>query len=115
VALLLGTLPVTDNEILAWWHDKLRAAIEGTAPPIPCAPRPCVWNAVKPLVRIPPTGLDWEDLEREAYATALGMTEGHQKEAAVLLGLTARAFCYRLQQLGLNKTALAQKAQAGEE
>ena len=50
---------------------------------------------------LPPEGLSWEQLERDALSQALELSRGNRTQAAKLLGLPYRTFLYRLERLGL--------------
>ncbi len=50
---------------------------------------------------LPPEGLSWEQLERDALRQALELSRGNRTQAARLLDLPYRTFLYRLERLGL--------------
>jgi len=50
--------------------------------------------------RLPPEGLDIEDVERELIRQALEVSEGNQSKAAKKLNLGIDAFCYRMKKFG---------------
>ncbi len=50
--------------------------------------------------RLPPSGLDMEELEREVLSQALRLARGNRTRAASLLGLTRDQVRYRLSKLG---------------
>ncbi len=53
------------------------------------------------VVRIPPDGLQWDDMEKELILQALSMRGWVQKEAAALLGLSTRVLNYKIKQFGI--------------
>jgi two-component system, NtrC family, response regulator AtoC len=52
-------------------------------------------------LRIPPEGIDIEDVERELIRQALEISEGNQSKAAKKLNLGIDAFRYRMKKFGL--------------
>lgn len=58
-------------------------------------------NGEEDTVRIPPGGLKWEEMEKNLILQALEKSNWVQKEAAALLGLTARVLNYRIKQFGI--------------
>jgi len=50
--------------------------------------------------RIPPEGVDIEDLERELIRQALEISDGNQSKAAKKLNLGIDAFRYRMKKFG---------------
>jgi len=52
------------------------------------------------LLRLPPGGLNWEELEADLLRQALAATQGNRTQAARLLGLSYKAFLYRLDKHG---------------
>jgi DNA-binding NtrC family response regulator len=52
-------------------------------------------------VRLPPEGLDWDRMEEDLLRQALDRTDGNRAAAARLLGLTYKAFLYRVEKFGL--------------
>jgi transcriptional regulator with GAF, ATPase, and Fis domain len=52
-------------------------------------------------VRLPPEGLDWDRMEEELLRQALDRTDGNRAAAARLLGLSYKAFLYRVEKFGL--------------
>jgi transcriptional regulator with PAS, ATPase and Fis domain len=50
--------------------------------------------------RIPPEGIDIEDVERELIRQSLEMAESNQSKAAKLLNLGIDAFRYRMKKFG---------------
>jgi len=65
----------------------------GDAPPAgSLREAPCV-------VRIPPTGIPLQDIERQALVAALKMTNWVQKDAAALLSITPRMMNYKIKTL----------------
>ena len=52
-------------------------------------------------IRIPPGGLQWNDVEKELILQALSMSGWVQKEAARLLGLTTRVLNYKIKTFGI--------------
>ena len=57
-------------------------------------------NAV-PIVRIPPTGVALEAIERQALTEALRMCNWIQKDAADLLQISPRVMNYKIKTLGI--------------
>jgi DNA-binding NtrC family response regulator len=53
------------------------------------------------VVRIPPGGIQWEQVEKDLILQALDMGGWVQKEAARLLGLTSRVLNYKIKQFGI--------------
>ena len=47
--------------------------------------------------RIPPAGMSWDDLERSCLTQAMDLAGGNRARAARLLGLSYKAFLYRLE------------------
>jgi len=58
-------------------------------------------------IRIPPEGLDIEEVEKELVRQALNMTGGNQTRAAKLLSLSRDAFRYRIQKFGFLQSSQA--------
>jgi len=54
-----------------------------------------------PVVRIPPTGIPLEDIERHALIEALKMSNWVQKDAAELLAISPRVMNYKIKTLGI--------------
>jgi len=55
-----------------------------------------------PVVRIPPTGIPLEDIERQALVEALKMSNWVQKDAAELLSISPRVMNYKIKTLGID-------------
>jgi transcriptional regulator with GAF, ATPase, and Fis domain len=53
------------------------------------------------IVRIPPTGIPLEDIERNALVEALKMSNWVQKDAAELLSISPRVMNYKIKTLGI--------------
>jgi transcriptional regulator with PAS, ATPase and Fis domain len=53
------------------------------------------------LFKLPPSGLDWEEFEKNCLAQALERCAGNRTQAAKLLNLSYKAFLYRLEKFGL--------------
>ena len=53
------------------------------------------------VVRIPPGGIQWEEVEKDLILQALEMAGWIQKEAARLLGLSSRVLNYKIKQFGI--------------
>jgi transcriptional regulator of acetoin/glycerol metabolism len=53
--------------------------------------------------QLPPSGVDFEQLERELVTQALGRTGGNQTRAAALLGMNRDQIRYRIEKFGLGK------------
>jgi two-component system NtrC family response regulator len=51
-------------------------------------------------IRLPAEGLDWDDMEESLLRQALDRSAGNRAAAARLLGLTYKAFLYRLEKYG---------------
>jgi transcriptional regulator with GAF, ATPase, and Fis domain len=52
-------------------------------------------------VRIPPTGIPLEEIERQALLEALKMSNWVQKDAAELLGISPRVMNYKIKTLNI--------------
>jgi two-component system response regulator AtoC len=55
-----------------------------------------------PVVKIPPTGIALEDIERQAIVEALKMSNWVQKDAAELLSISPRVMNYKIKTLGID-------------
>ena len=55
----------------------------------------------QPAVRIPPTGIALEEVERQAVVEALRMSNWVQKDAAELLSISPRVMNYKIKTLGI--------------
>ncbi|MDQ3069381.1 MAG: sigma-54 dependent transcriptional regulator [Acidobacteriota bacterium] len=55
----------------------------------------------QPAVRIPPTGIALEEIERQAVVEALRMSNWVQKDAAELLAISPRVMNYKIKTLGI--------------
>ena len=55
-----------------------------------------------PAVRIPPTGIPLEEIERQALIEALKMSNWVQKDAAELLAISPRVMNYKIKTLGID-------------
>src|SRR6478735_2318726 len=55
-----------------------------------------------PVVRIPPTGIPLDDVERFALIEALKMSNWVQKDAAELLSISPRVMNYKIKTLGID-------------
>jgi len=53
------------------------------------------------IVKIPPTGVPLEDVERHALVEALKMSNWVQKDAAELLSISPRVMNYKIKTLGI--------------
>ena len=53
------------------------------------------------VIRIPPGGLQWEEVEKDMILQALSTSSWVQKEAAKLLGLSTRVLNYKIKQFGI--------------
>ena len=53
------------------------------------------------VIRIPPGGIQWEEVEKDLILQALNMGGWVQKEAARLLGLSSRVLNYKIKQFGI--------------
>jgi len=56
---------------------------------------------VAAAVKIPPTGIALEEIERQAVTEALTMSNWVQKDAAELLQITPRVMNYKIKTLGI--------------
>ena len=54
------------------------------------------------VVKIPPTGIALEDIERQAIVEALKMSNWVQKDAAELLAISPRVMNYKIKTLGID-------------
>jgi DNA-binding NtrC family response regulator len=54
-----------------------------------------------PVVRIPPTGIPLEEIERQALIEALKMSNWVQKDAAELLSISPRVINYKIKTMGI--------------
>ncbi len=54
------------------------------------------------VVKIPPTGIPLEEIERQAIVEALKMSNWVQKDAAELLGISPRVMNYKIKTLGID-------------
>jgi DNA-binding NtrC family response regulator len=55
-----------------------------------------------PVVKIPPTGIPLEEIERQALVEALRMSNWVQKDAAELLSISPRVMNYKIKTLGID-------------
>jgi Nif-specific regulatory protein len=55
-----------------------------------------------PVVKLPPTGIPLEDIERQALVEALKMSNWVQKDAAELLSISPRVMNYKIKTLGID-------------
>jgi transcriptional regulator with GAF, ATPase, and Fis domain len=60
-----------------------------------------------PVVKIPPTGIALDDIERHALVEALKMSNWVQKDAAELLSISPRVMNYKIKTLGTSFRAAA--------
>jgi DNA-binding NtrC family response regulator len=58
-------------------------------------------NQPSTVVKIPPTGIPLEDVERAALIEALKMSNWVQKDAAELLSISPRVMNYKIKTLGI--------------
>src|SRR5205085_12275834 len=70
------------------------------------------------IVKIPPTGIPLEEIERLALVEALKMSNWVQKDAAELLAISPRVMNYKIKTLGIDfprgrRAAMAQHEPAG--
>jgi transcriptional regulator with GAF, ATPase, and Fis domain len=65
-----------------------------------------------PVVRIPPTGVALEDIERQAVTEALRMCNWIQRDAGDLLHVSARVINYKMKTLGIESPASRRPAPA---
>jgi two-component system, NtrC family, response regulator AtoC len=59
---------------------------------------------LSPVVKIPPTGIALEEIERQAIIEALKMSNWVQKDAAELLSISPRVMNYKIKTLGIDYT-----------
>ena len=57
------------------------------------------------MVKIPPTGIPLEEIERQALIEALKMSNWVQKDAAELLAISPRVMNYKIKTLGIDYRA----------
>jgi DNA-binding NtrC family response regulator len=83
--------------------ERLALLAEGDAVQAEDLPPEMQRSAVGPgaPVRLPPEGLDWDRMEEELLRQALDRTDGNRAAAARLLGLSYKAFLYRVEKFGL--------------
>src|SRR6187397_2309923 len=62
---------------------------------------PSASNDRSPAVKIPPTGIPLEEIERQAVVEALRMSNWVQKDAAELLGISPRVMNYKIKILNI--------------
>jgi DNA-binding NtrC family response regulator len=55
-----------------------------------------------PLVRIPPSGVALDEIERQALVEALKMSNWIQKDAAELLSISPRVMNYKIKTMGID-------------
>ena len=73
------------------------------------------------VVKIPPTGIPLEEIERQAVVEALSMSNWVQKDAAELLSISPRVMNYKIKTLGISlprgrrSQARAEAAPAGDD
>lgn len=80
-----------ERAMLLATHEWLEPAdVTGLAPPVTASP-----------FRLPPDGVNLEELERQFVMQALARTGGNQSKAAVLLGLHRDQVRYRIEKFGL--------------
>jgi DNA-binding NtrC family response regulator len=65
---------------------------------LPFKPEPL---ASQPVIRIPASGINWEEIEKGILLQALAMSNWVQKDAAGLLGLSTRVLNYKVKQFGI--------------
>ena len=70
--------------------------------------------ATTPVVRIPPTGVALEDIERQAITEALRMCNWVQRDAGDLLHVSARVINYKMKTLGIGKPTSPRRARTPE-
>ncbi|MBI4476668.1 MAG: sigma-54-dependent Fis family transcriptional regulator, partial [Acidobacteria bacterium] len=58
-------------------------------------------TSANPVVRIPPTGVPLEEIERQALIEALKMSNWVQKDAAELLSISPRVINYKIKTMGI--------------
>jgi transcriptional regulator with GAF, ATPase, and Fis domain len=67
------------------------------------------------VVRIPPTGIPLEEIERRALIEALKMSNWVQKDAADLLSISPRVINYKIKMLGIESPRSRREIEAGTE
>jgi DNA-binding NtrC family response regulator len=65
------------------------------------------------VVRIPPTGIPLEEIERRALIEALKMSNWVQKDAADLLSISPRVINYKIKMLGIESPRSKREIEAG--
>jgi DNA-binding NtrC family response regulator len=65
------------------------------------------------VVRIPPTGIPLEEIERRALIEALKMSNWVQKDAADLLSISPRVINYKIKMLGIESPRARREIEAG--
>jgi DNA-binding NtrC family response regulator len=65
------------------------------------------------VVRIPPTGIPLEEIERRALVEALKMSNWVQKDAADLLSISPRVINYKIKMLGIESPRSRREIEAG--
>jgi transcriptional regulator with GAF, ATPase, and Fis domain len=63
-----------------------------------------------PVVKIPPTGIALEEIERQAIIEALKMSNWVQKDAAELLSISPRVMNYKIKTLGIDYSGRGRRA-----
>ena len=67
----------------------------------PVAHAVAIFRCATYVVKIPPTGVPLEEIERQAVIEALTMSNLVQKDAAELLSITPRVMNYKIKTLGI--------------
>jgi DNA-binding NtrC family response regulator len=68
-----------------------------------------------PVVKIPPTGIALEEIERQSIVEALKMSNWVQKDAAELLSISPRVMNYKIKTLGIDYARGGRRPMAVEE
>jgi DNA-binding NtrC family response regulator len=66
------------------------------------APSTSADGGAQPVVKLPPTGIALEEIERQALIEALKMSNWVQKDAAELLHISPRVMNYKIKVLGID-------------
>ena len=93
-------------------ENSIERAILMTEGPVHRRRKICAWAKRRPrastgpreasaLVKIPPSGVPLEEIERSALMEALKMSNWVQKDAAELLGISPRVMNYKIKTLGI--------------
>jgi len=87
---------------------------EITLDDLPAEVRQEVGPTAEGTFKLPPEGINFEDVERNLITQAMEQTDYNITKAAKLLGLTFRTLQYRLEKFGIKKPETEQGAASGE-